>query len=189
MSETTTSLVPAERIERCILLVRGHKVMLDAELAKLYRVETRSLIQAVKRNLDRFPDDFMFQLTWDEANILRSQSVILNGERSEGRARSRSQSVILKRGSNVKYRPYVFTEQGVAMLSSVLNSKRAIQVNVQIMRAFVRLRAYLASHEDLRRKVLQLESKYDSQFKVVFDAIRQIIEKPVKETPRIGFTK
>lgn len=189
MSESTTSVVPAERIERCILLVRGHKVMLDAELAELYQVETRALVQAVKRNMDRFPDDFMFQLTWEEADILRSQTVILNGERSAARAASRSQSVILKRGTNVKYRPYVFTEQGVAMLSSVLSSKRAVQVNVQIMRTFVKLRMALASHEDLRRKVLQLENKYDSQFKVVFDAIRQIVEKPVKNTPRIGFVR
>jgi len=171
MSETTTSLVPAERIERCILLVRGHKVMLDAELADLYEVPTKALVQAVKRNPDRFPSDFAFPLTDQEFAILRSQSVT---SRSWGGRR---------------YLPYAFTEQGVAMLSSVLNSKRAAQVNVQIMRIFVKLRMVLASHEDLRRKVLQLESKYDSQFKVVFDAIRQIIEKPTKNMPRIGFTK
>jgi hypothetical protein len=171
MTNDTTSLVPPERIERCILLVRGHKVMLDAELADLYEVPTKALVQAVKRNPDRFPDDFAFPLTDQEFAILRSQSVT---SRSWGGRR---------------YLPYVFTEQGVAMLSSVLNSKRAAQVNVQIMRTFVKLRMVLASHEDLRRKVLQLEGKYDSQFKVVFDAIRQIIEKPTKETPRIGFTK
>jgi hypothetical protein len=171
MSETTTSLVPAERIERCILLVRGHKVMLDAELAELYGVETGALVRAVKRNSERFPDDLMFQLTKEEFDNLRCQIGI---SRSWGGRR---------------HPPYAFTEQGVAMLSSVLHSKRAIQVNLQIMRTFVRLRVYLASHEDLRRKVLQLENKYDSQFKVVFDAIRQIIEKPTKKTPRIGFTK
>lgn len=125
-----TSLVPAERIEKRIVLLRGHKVMLSTDLANLYDVETRALVQAVKRNRERFPEDFMFQLTWEEVSLLRSQSVILKEPASSG---SRSQSVTLKRGQNVKYAPYAFTEQGVAMLSSVLRSRRAAQVNIEIM--------------------------------------------------------
>jgi len=166
----STSLVPTERIERCILLVRGHKVLLDAALAELYGVDTRTLVQTVKRNIERFPADFTFQLSEEEFTLLRSQSVISNA-----------------RGGR-RYAPYAFTEQGVAMLSSVLRSKRAAQVNVEIMRTFVKLRLVLASHADLRKKLLELECKYDEQFKVVFDAIRQLIEQPVKQTPRIGFT-
>ncbi len=164
------SMVPEERIERKILLLRGHKVMLDSDLAGLYEVPVWALNQAVKRNLERFPEDFMFQLTWDEVLA------------------SRSQFVILKRGQNFKYAPYAFTEQGVAMLSSVLRSKRAIQVNVEIMRAFVRLRQMLASHKELAQRLEALEGRYDAQFKVVFDAIRQMMEPP-PEPPkeRIGF--
>jgi hypothetical protein len=177
--------IPAERIERAILLIRGQKVMLDKDLAELYGVETKTLNQATKRNCGRFPDDFMFQLTWEETAILRSQFVTLNAEPGD---RSRSQSVTLKRGRNTKYRPYAFTEQGVAMLSSVLRSPRAIQVNVEIMRAFVRLRQLIATHADLARKVDALERKYDSQFKVVFDAIRQLMSPPEpKERRKIGF--
>ena len=154
------SLVPAERIERAILLIRGEKVILDAELAALYEVETRVLVQAIKRHLDRFPPDFMFQLTKGEFDLLRSQSVI--SSQWGGR----------------RYPPYAFTEQGVAMLSSVLNSSRAIQVNIEIMRAFIRLRRMLASHADLAKKLASLEKKYDAQFKVVFDAIRQLMAPP-----------
>lgn len=178
------SLIPAEIIEKKIYLLRGQKVMLSIDLAGLYQVEPRALIQAVKRNIDRFPKDFMFQLTWDEVSALKSQSVIS----SDPRARtSRSQIVILKRGLNIKYRPYAFTEQGVAMLSSVLRSKRAIQVNIEIMRAFVRLRKILASHAELARKLEALEKKYDSQFKVVFDAIRQLMAPPAAGQKKIGF--
>jgi hypothetical protein len=185
MGRARTSLIPAERIERAILLVRGHKVMLDSDLASLYGVETKTLNQAVKRNPDRFPDDFMFQLTWEETEIWRSQFVTLDPD--EGKP-SRSQSVTLKRGQNPKYRPYAFTEQGVAMLSSVLRSPRAVAVNVEIMRAFVRLRGILASHAELARKLDALERKYDTQFKAVFDAIRQLMAPP-PTAPRkpIGF--
>jgi len=162
-------LVPIERIERAILRIRGHNVMLDADLAVLYNVETRGLVQAVKRNLDRFPEDFMFQLSDEEFSILRSQSV--TSSQWGGR----------------RYPPYAFTEQGVAMLSSVLHSKRAVQVNIEIMRAFVRLRRMLASHADLQRRLNDLEKKYDEKFKVVFDAIRQLMAPPERKRPRIGF--
>ncbi len=156
-------------VERYILLIRGEKVILDTELARLYNVETKALIQAVKRNPDRFPKDFMFQLSETEFEKLRSQHVILG------------------RGGR-RYAPYAFTEQGVAMLSSVLNSKRAISVNVEIMRAFVRLRALLEGNQKLRQKLEELEQKYDEQFKVIFDAIRQMMapDKPAQKH-RIGF--
>jgi hypothetical protein len=163
------SLIPSEIIEKKIFLLRGQKVMLGSDLAELYQVEPRALIQAVKRNMDRFPEDFMFQLTWDELSLLKSHSLISNDSRGTA---SRSQIVILKRGLNIKYLPYAFTEQGVAMLSSVLRSKRAVLVNVEIMRAFVRLRQMLATNANLERRLNELERKYDSQFKVVFDAIR-----------------
>jgi phage regulator Rha-like protein len=163
--------LPVERIEQVTLFIRGNKVMLDSDLATLYGVSTKVLNQAVKRNLSRFPDDFMFQLTWEEADELL-----------------RSQSVTLKRGQHRKYRPYAFTEQGVAMLSSVLKSERAVQVNIAIMRAFVRLREMLATHKELARKLEELERKYDAQFKVVFDAIRQLMTPPTAaEKGRMGF--
>jgi hypothetical protein len=164
-----TSIIPSAKIERAILFLRGEKVMLDEDLANLYGVETRALVQAVKRNLDRFPADFMFQLSPDEAESLRSQIVTSKG-----------------RGGR-RYPPYAFTEQGVAMLSSVLRSKRAVQVNIEIMRAFVRLRQILASHAVLARKLNELEKKYDSQFRAVFDAIRQLMSPPVEKRPPIGF--
>lgn len=171
MEMKETSLVPAERIDQAILLIRGQKVMLDTDLAVLYGVPTKVLNQALKRNLERFPEDFMFQLTWEEAKEL-----------------SRSQFVTLKRGQNPKYRPYVFTEQGVAMLSSVLRSKRAIAVNIAIMRAFVRLRAILSSHVELSRRLDELERKSDAQFRVVFDSLRKLMatERPEPKR-RIGF--
>jgi len=165
------SLVPVERIERAILLIRSRNVMLDADLAALYEVETRVLVQAVKRNLERFPEDFMFQLTQEEFAILRSQSVTSSD------------------WGGRRYPPYVFTEQGVAMLSSVLRSSRAIQVNIEIMRAFIRLRKMLASHTELARKLDALERKYDAQFKVVFDAIRQLMAPPELKRRPIGFRK
>jgi hypothetical protein len=166
------SLIPMERIERAILLIRGQKVMLDADLAALYGVKVKALVQALKRNIERFPDDFMFQLTPEEYGALRSQIVTLKSGRGQHR----------------KFLPYVFTEQGVAMLSSVLNSKRAITVNIEIMRAFVRLRQILASHTDLARKLEALEKKYDAQFKIVFDAIRELMAPAEPKSKRkIGF--
>lgn len=175
MSKETTdpkTVVPAERIERSIVVIRRQKVLLSYDLAELYGVEHRQLNQAVKRNLARFPDDFMFQLTGDESDALRSQFVILES----GRGRHR------------KYTPFAFTEQGVAMLSSVLNSDRAIAVNIEIMRAFVRLREMLASNADLARRVDELEKKYDSQFKAVFHAIRELMTPPANlKKRRIGF--
>jgi hypothetical protein len=167
------SLVPVERIEKAILLIRGQKVMLDADLAALYGVETRVLVQAVKRNIERFPDDFMLQLNGEEVDSLRSQIVTLK----KGR------------GQHSKYLPYAFTEQGVAMLSSVLRSRRAIQVNIEIMRAFIRLRQMLASHVELARKLDALEKKYDAQFKQVFEAIRQLMIPPEPKRRPIVFRK
>jgi ORF6N domain-containing protein len=180
-----SSVIPMERIEQRIYLLRGQKVMLSPHLAELYGVEPRVLIQAVKRNIERFPDDFMFQLTPEEARGSRSQIVTL---KNPGRDPLRSQIVILKRGQHIKYPPYAFTEQGVAMLSSVLHSKRAIRVNVEIMRTFVRLRQLLASHADLAAKLEEMEKKYDAQFKIVFEAIRHLVSPPTA-TPRkqIGF--
>jgi len=176
--------VPAERIEPQILVLRAQKVMLDADLAVLYGVPTKVLNQAVKRNRERFPADFMFQLTWDEARALRPRPLTVE---DDGVA-SRSQSVTLAPGQNVKYRPYAFTEQGVAMLSSVLRSRRAILVNVEIMRAFVRLRTLARSVVELRRKIDGLERKYDAQFKGVFDAIRELMAPlPPRDKRRIGF--
>jgi hypothetical protein len=165
------TLVPSERIERSILLTRGHKVMLDVDLAALYGVETGQLVRAVKRNISRFPNDFMFQLSKDEFENLRCHF----GTSSQWGGR--------------RYPPYAFTEQGVAMLSSVLKSRCAVQVNIEIMRTFVRLRRILASHAELARKLDALENKYDAQFKVVFDAIRQLMMPPEPEPPkrRIGF--
>jgi hypothetical protein len=165
------SLIPAERIERAILLIRGPKVLLDEDLAAMYEVETRALVQAVKRNSEQFPEDFMFQLTKTEYGSLRSQFVISKG-----------------RGGR-RYAPFAFTEQGVAMLSSVLNSPRAIAVNVEIMRTFVRLRQMLAANADLARRLDALERKYAAQFKVVFDAIRELMKptEPPRKQRRIGF--
>lgn len=180
-----SSVIPIERIEQKIFLLRGQKVMLSPHLAELYGVEPRALIQAVKRNIERFPDGFMFQLTPEEVRRSRSQIVTLN---SGPEKRLRSQIVILKRGRHIKYPPYAFTEQGVAMLSSVLHSKRAVRVNVEIMRTFVRLRQLLASHADLAVKLEEMEKKYDAQFKIVFEAIRHLVSPPTV-TPRkqIGF--
>jgi hypothetical protein len=167
------SLIPAERIEQRILLLRRQKVMLDADLAELYGVETRTLVQAVSRNLKRFPADFMFQLSQEEFEALRSQIVISNKGRG-GR----------------RYPPYAFTEQGVAMLSSVLNSERAVQVNIAIMRAFVRLRQVLSSNKELANKLAELERKlesHDGHIRSLFDAIRQLMAPPEPKPRRIGF--
>jgi len=164
-----TFIIPAERIERSIYLLRGQRVMLSTHLAVLYGVEVRVLVQAVKRNLERFPKDFMFQLTRTEFANLKSQFVISSW------------------GGLRRAAPYAFTEQGVAMLSSVLRSKRAVQVNIEIMRAFVRLRQMLASHRDLARRLDALEKKYDAQFKVVFDALRELMNPPAGRRRAIGF--
>ena len=161
--------VPMERVADRILSIRGHRVMLDADLAELYGVPTKRLNEAVRRNAARFPEDFMFQLTVDEAETLRSQLATSNG-----------------RGGR-RYIPYGFTELGVAMLSSVLNSERAVQVNIAIMRAFVRLRELAASHKDVLRRLDEMEGKYDRQFKVVFDAIRALMEPPKIPRRRIGY--
>ena len=160
-------ILPIERITSKIYLIRDIRVMLDRDLAELYGVETRVLNQAVHRNIKRFPKDFMFELTRDE--IMGISQIVTSSE--------------------IKYskRVHAFTEQGVAMLSSVLNSDRAIQVNIQIMRAFTKLREMLSTHEDLRRKVEAMERKYDRQFKVVFDAIKQLIDVESKPKRRIGF--
>jgi hypothetical protein len=162
--------IAIELIERRIFLIRGHRVMLDRDLAVLYEVKAIALRQQVKRNIDRFPADFMFQLSNQETNDLLSQNVIPS-QRSLG-----------------GFLPYAFTEQGVAMLSSVLTSKRAVQVNIAIMRAFVRLREMLATHKDLARKLDAMEKKYDRQFKVVFDAIRDLMSSASSSPKRrIGF--
>lgn len=164
------SLVQYEAIERRILLIRGQKVMLDSHLAELYEVETKALLRAVKRNAERFPADFMFVLTEAEFANLRCQF----GTSREWGGR--------------RYLPHAFTEQGVAMLSSVLHSPRAVQVNIEIMRAFVRLKQMLATHADLARKLTSLEKRYDDQFKVVFDALRALMAQPEKRKKKpIGF--
>ena len=172
---TTKNLIaiPDERIISRIFFIRGRKVMIDRDLAELYDVKTKMLNRAVKRNGERFPKDFMFRLSKEEMESLRFQiGTLKNG-----------------RGRHVKYLPYVFTEQGVAMLSSVLNSKRAIRVNIQIIRTFTKLRELLATHKDLKRKIENMEKKYDKNFRVVFEALRRLLltegEKPTNG--EIGF--
>jgi len=163
------TLIPVEMIERKIYLIRGHKVMLSADLAELYGVAPKVLIQAVKRNIERFPADFMFQLSNQEFVNLKSQIVTSSW------------------GGIRRANPYAFTEQGIAMLSSVLKSERAVQVNIAIMRAFVKLREMIASHKDLAKRLDDLERKYDAQFKVVFNAIRQLMTPPETKKRKIGF--
>lgn len=179
MTESLVNL-PIERVETVILLIHGENVIIDRELARLYGVSTKVLNQAVRRNLNRFPEDFMFQLTMDEARAWWRES---------GRARLRSQNVTLEltRGQHIKYRPYAFTEHGILMLSSVLKSERAVQVNIQIMRTFVRLRQMLASNAELAKKLAELEGKYDRQFKIVFEAIRQLMTPTPTKAKPIGF--
>jgi len=170
------AVLQSSAIEQRILFIREQRVLLDADLATLYGVTTKALVQAVKRNAERFPRDFCFQLTNQEFNNLRSQSV----------TSSRASLDFLRWGGR-RTPPYAFTEQGVAMLSTVLHSPRAIAVNIEIMRAFVRLRHVLASHKNLARKLAALESKYDAQFKTVFAAIRQLMTPPVPKRRGIGF--
>ncbi|MCX6354804.1 MAG: ORF6N domain-containing protein [Candidatus Aureabacteria bacterium] len=164
------NLVPRERIEQRILLIRGQKVILDRDLANMYGVSVKALKQAVRRNVDRFPEDFMFVLDKQEFMNWRSQFVTSNVDRM-----------------GLRYPPMAFTEQGVAMLSSVLKNKRAVRVNIEIMRAFVKLRMILSTHVELARKIEEMERKYDVQFKVVFDAIRELMAPPEKSNRRIGF--
>ena len=166
-------IVPIESVTQSIHTVRGQRVILDADLADLYGVETRILVRAVKRNLERFPSDFMFVLTPQELTILRSQIGISRSTTWGGR----------------RTLPFAFTEQGVAMLSSVLNSPRAVQVNIEIMRAFIRFRQMLVSHDELVRRMDALEAKYDKQFAVVFQAIRHLMAPPEPKHKPIGFTK
>ncbi len=165
----STALVRTNRILCSIHEIRGQRVLIDEDLAELYGVETRAIVQAVKRNHARFPADFLFQLSVGEFAALRSQAVISNGR---GGRRSR---------------PYAFTEQGVAMMSSVLHSPRAIRVNIEIMRAFVRMREIVGNHRALARKLAALENNYDSQFRAVFEAIRRLMVEDAKPRRRIGF--
>lgn len=173
--------IPAESVESSILLIRSQKVMLDRTLAKLYGVSTKVLNQAVKRNPERFPPDFMFQLSMQEAKAVDPT----------GRAILRSQIVTLKssQGKNIKYRPYAFTEHGILMLSSVLKSERAVQVNIQIMRTFVRHREITASNAALTRRLDDLERNFSGRFKVVFEAIRQLMKPATPERKPIGFRR
>jgi hypothetical protein len=164
------NIVPIERVTEKIYLIRGMRVMLDRDLAKLYGVETKVFKQAVKRNINRFPEDFMFELTGDEFKNLRSQFVTSSW-------------------GGPRYVPMAFTEQGVAMLSSVLTSDRAVQVNIQIMRAFIKMRQMYISHEDLKKKIIVMERKYDKQFQIVFEAIKQLIEADEKPRRKIGYVK
>ncbi len=165
------AFMPAVLIERKIYLIRGLKVMLSTDMAELYGVEPKVLVQAVKRNSERFPEDFMFQLTAEEFENLKSQFVTSSW------------------GGIRRATPYAFTEQGVAMLSGALNSKRAVQVNIAIMRAFVKLREMIASNKELAKKLDELEKKYDMQFKIVFDAIRQLMAPPEPKEKKVGFVK
>ena len=195
-------VIPIEAIQQKIYYIRGEKVMFDRDLAVLYGVTTGNLNKAVKRNKSRFPADFMFQLNRREADIfLRFQSGNLNDDNlrfQNGTSRfSRSQSVTLEKNlifqngisswGGTRKLPYVFTEQGVAMLSSVLNSKWAIQVNIQIMRTFTKLRKLLATHKELKEKIERIERKYDKQFRVVFEVIKMLIKEDEKPKKRIGF--
>ena len=174
-----------EVIEQKIFLIRNHRVMMDKDLAKLYGVSTKRLNEQVKRNVGRFPEDFMFQLTGKEAIALRSQFAT-----SKKAGSLRSQNATLKRGRHSKYLPYAFTEQGVAMLSSVLNSKRAIDVNIAIIRVFVKLRQILSTHKELSYKLRELErkiEKHDAEIQSIFEAIHQLMTVPEKPKRKIGF--
>jgi hypothetical protein len=176
-------IVPVQQVESLIYLLRGQKVMLDSDLAALYGVEARTLNQAVKRNGERFPSDFMFRLSEEETTLIRTQTFITTADMNSSQIVMSS-----KKHRGFTYRPYAFTEQGIAMLSSVLRSPRAVQVNIEIMRAFVKIRQWLASNAELSRRLEALERKHDAQFKVVFDAIRKLMDAPVpQQKPEIGF--
>ncbi|MEO7297878.1 MAG: ORF6N domain-containing protein [Verrucomicrobiota bacterium] len=216
MAKKLNKVVPIQQVESLIYFLRGQKAMLDSDLAALYGVPTKVFNQAVRRNLDRFPDDFMFQLSEGEfERMLRSQIVtasesnssqivMSSGKKSKKASKNadyeesvskdgesvssgmRSQIVTAYK-RNIRFRPYVFTEQGIAMLSSVLRSPRAVQVNIEIMRAFVKIRQWLASNAELSKRLVELENKYDKQFKIVFDAIRELMIPPEKPKREIGF--
>ena len=171
MKSKTGQAIPVEHVTERIYLIRGMKVMLDRDLAGLYQVETRALKQAVRRNIERFPPDFMFELTAEELQNWKSQFVTSNEAKM-----------------GLRHLPMAFTEQGVAMLSSVLRSQRAIQVNIQIMRAFNRLRQMLAGYDELRNKIEEMEEKYDQSFQVVFATIKRLLEVEAQPKKRIGFT-
>ena len=164
--------IPEEVLMQKIYLVNGIKVMLDSDLAELYQVETKRLNEQVKRNSGRFPEDFMFQINDEEFENLRSHFAT-SSEKHGGR----------------RYLPYAFTEQGIAMLSGVLRSEKAVQVNIAIMRAFVQMREAMLSNKDMARKIDEMESKYDGQFQIIFDALRSIFEAPVPDKPQIGYIK
>ncbi|MEK9184560.1 MAG: ORF6N domain-containing protein [Patescibacteria group bacterium] len=164
------ALLPHDRIENKIFFIRGKKIMLDRDLAKLYEVENKKLNQAVKRNITRFPTDFMFKLSINEFENWKSHFVTSNSDKM-----------------GLRKLPYAFTEQGIAMLSSVLNSERAIQVNIQIIRTFTKIRELIASNKDLRDQIEKLEKKYDQQFRVVFDVIKKLLATPLKPSKPIGF--
>ncbi len=196
----SAALFVPEKIAPLVHVLRHEKVLLDSDLAELYGVPTKVLNQSVQRNLNRFPDDFMFQLTENEMEILRSQIVTSRSAEDTLRSQSatlnadqkslRSQTVTLKRGQHRKYLPYAFTEQGVAMLSSVLRSPRAVEVNIAIMRTFVQLRRLMDSNALLAEKIQSLEAKYsehDQQFQLVFDAIRQLIATDATPKREMGF--
>ena len=174
MQQTKKQLIaiPSERIISRIFLIRGKKIMIDRDLAELYEVETRALNQAVRRNINRFPKDFMFQLSKQETELWKSQIVITNKERK-----------------GLRRNPLVFTEQGVAMLSSVLNSNKAIQVNIQIIRTFATLRELLTTNKELRKKIESVERKYDKQLKDVFNVMKQLLVEEAKPKRRVGFAK
>ena len=171
--DTEKTLVPQEIIEGKILLIKGKKIMLDSDLAMLYGVETKQLTRQVRRNIDRFPNDFMFQLSRDEYNELL-----------------RRQFGTLKRGQYSKYLPYAFTEHGILMLSSILNSKKAVQVNIQIMRTFTKLREMMLSYKDLQKKIEAMErkhAKHDEHFQIIFKTIKEMLNPPVEKKGKIGF--
>lgn len=171
-------LIPLEKIENRIYFIRNQRVMLDTDLAKLYGVETKALNRAVRRNMERFPEEFMFQLTTEEERTLRLSNL---------RYQFGTSSLEEKTWGGRRYLSMAFTEQGVAMLSAVLRSETAVQVSIEIMKAFVKLRAFLVSNKELAKKLSLLEKRYDHQFKVVFDAIRQMMSPPASKKRKIGF--
>ena len=165
------SIIPVELIENKIYLIRKQKVMLDSELAELYGVSTKRLNEQVRRNIERFPEDFMFVLKKEEADFLRSQFATLK----KGR------------GQHSKYLPYAFTEHGAIMAATILNSPRAVEMSIFVVRAFVKLREMIISHKDLKQKIEEMEKKYDSQFKIVFTVIKELMTTPEKPARKIGF--
>src|SRR6266542_2137340 len=171
MATKKTAIISQQQIESAVLVLRGEKVLLDADLAAMYVVTTKALNQAVRRNRDRFPPDFMFRLTREETEQLNRSQIVTGSQKHR----------------DPRFPPHAFTEQGVAMLSSILRSKRAVMVNISIMRAFVKLRVMLASNTELSRKLDKLEERYDEQFKIVFDAIRQLMTPPPRKVKQIGF--